>query len=423
MTTPAAKLPTWATATTVATGADTGLSTRLEPSAGTLASGHLADTRSAARVENWVKGNICDWVSALAPIAYSTWSCWRCAADTVASDWFVRAAPYLDGYHGFWNIPLTLAGDGSDSQTDKHPSPLAATGAHQITAVVDHGTLGNLSDQPISAASSPTVSVIGFDAASIAASTVLSVPANALTGTVVTLAATNQPIKTVYSPLAGLFLAYPAGISGWVDGGTYWTSTDGLSFTARTISGFTGPTTVSSIAVGAHTGGLAIGFLGTTMMAASIDGINWTVSARGGTNYTVGLCETAAGWLALDSGGELWRYNGTAWVSVGTIADGPNSIGALYHTAPARWLGNFMASDGGRAVLILTSDSGRLYVKLSLDEGLTWRDVGLAHQYNATRNWIPAGVSYSDGQFAAVVYGTHPTASDWVGHVFFSAKM
>jgi hypothetical protein len=426
MTTPTTKIPTWATSATVPSGGDVGLSSRLEPSGGTLASGHLADTRTAARVENWLKGSLCDWVGALAPITYANWTSWTGRTNTPSPMGAVLPSAYVSGVGGFWTIPLAIEAAPLVGQSDKHPSTLDSTGAHERPGVIVHGTVDGL--RPIcSAARLSGDLVVTFSDVDATNTSILQVAANSLVGTVVVLHATPRALKVAYSPLAALFVAYPAGVSGWADGETYWTSADGLTWAPHTIASF-GTNTASSMVAGARTGQLALGMLGSNQIAFSDDGVTWTITARGGSAYTVGLCETAAGWLALDNASALWRYTGGAWVAAGTLTDGdgPNALGALVMTNPVVWIGNLLASDGGRAVTILTASSGRLYIKLSLDEGETWRDVGISHSYapgSPAHNWLPGGLSYSDGQFAATAYGPDSAGTGWAGTVFFSMRM
>lgn len=424
MTTPVQKLPIFATAATVPSGPDSGLTSRLEPSAGTLSSGHLANTRTAARIANWVEGGLCDWVNALAPVAYASWRpVWELPA------YGVYPASHVGGYGGYWTVALDLTVDAHTSRSERLNSPLDTTsGYHQGPGQVAHTTVAD-DYRPIAAATNPAgITVVAYEPVTGTDTVVSPVPTNTTVAAapVTLVSATAGAVKVAYSGSVG-FVAYPAGVSEWVLGGTYWTSTDGSTFTARTIPDFGAAATVSSIVSG-RTGTLAVGFLGTGLVGFSTDGIAWTITTvTGSSGYTVGLCETAQGWLLLDSVGALFRYNGAAWVAAGTIADPPNTTGALYNnTADNRiWRGNYMCSDGGRAVVILTSASGRLYCKLSLDEGTTWRDVPLAHNYSggATYNWIPAGLNYSDGQFVAVAYGPNTGNTGYVASIYSSLKM
>lgn len=71
---PSGKIPTWATDSTYASGVDTGLATRVEPTSGEKASGAIRKQHPPARKWNWLLGMICDWLGYVVDIPFRTWS-------------------------------------------------------------------------------------------------------------------------------------------------------------------------------------------------------------------------------------------------------------------------------------------------------------------------------------------------------------
>jgi hypothetical protein len=73
MTTPSGPLPKWATDGNVTTGPETGQPTKLEPTASDFAQGHIAGTRTPARMQNWWQGKAGEWIEHMAAIQAQNW--------------------------------------------------------------------------------------------------------------------------------------------------------------------------------------------------------------------------------------------------------------------------------------------------------------------------------------------------------------
>ena len=424
MTTPATTLPSWATAATYAAGPDTGLSVRLEPAGATKSTGHVADTRTAARTANWIEGALCDWVSALAPVAYCSWNRdWDCLL--VAGATYSMMNPGLGQYAGQWFLPVAgIAGVSLAGHVCWHPSTITA-GAHQSSAI----TVIGATSIPMTVACGGATFVTSVDPFTATDTIIYSNAVTTLAPTPHTLiGGTANPIKVQASGI--LFVAANAKNGGWGNGETYWTgSSDGATWTPRTVSSFPDyAATLSHIAVSA-TGELAMGFINSARVLFSSDaGVTWTLTLRGGAgNNTVGLAHTSTGWLALDANGSLWRYNGSAWVTAGTLTNILDTAGAAYVTDGTlrHWHGNVLASDDKLGVVALGYTFSTLVANVSLDGGLTWRAVVLARGRSGSSavGWQPRGVCFGDGQFYAV--GDGPDAADaaYAGALFSSLRI
>ncbi len=88
-----AQLPTWASNTNYASGADAGLPTKIEPTSDEKASGFYRGKRAPPRKFNWIVNLICEWIAWLTRPVVATFTF---AGGTVADDGYFSPTLALD---------------------------------------------------------------------------------------------------------------------------------------------------------------------------------------------------------------------------------------------------------------------------------------------------------------------------------------
>jgi len=404
MSTPNARIPTWATDSVVAsTYLDAGLPVRVEPSEGTKAQGFIGGQAVSAAEDNWRAGASCDWLNYLAPIQARSWRRDGHAIPwTGASDVRFNPAPASIG-SGTWLLPGWVSGSFKAAVSLNWPAPqnaalevseasrLSVTGAS--LAFTSVGVAGSVICYGVSAAGS--------------AATVVQVYLGTVTGATVTqkLLSTDFYAPTRVAASGSVIIVLNAAAAAWIDGGHYWVSTDsGTTFVQKTITGSPVAKTVGHI-VANPSGAFVIAMWDDDVIVFVSDyGNSLTYTGTPGSAGFTGLAWRGDGWIALTRSEKyLVRWTGSVWATIATLSVGPPNIGSV----PVSGLvleGNMLACDGGRLLCVPTEQSGvGLGMAWSIDSGETWHYDTLCQTYSTSHRAHPIAIAYGGGEFLLLV--------------------
>jgi hypothetical protein len=389
MATPTTHLPTFATDELITSGADTGLSVRLEPSDPVKAQGHQANSRVAARIQNWLQGAVGDWLTHLASVPMRTWRrevtdlrvgsdkspvLGACFAHTGAG-WLIGLG--VEGYGFILGYPAPTPDSGIISGNNLEPLVCKAV----VTA--SRAPNNNYAIVGITAHDSATDTKVWFcDARGNAFSSTIS-------------GAVHDASKVV-STSAG-FMAFSATVDSWCYGGLFWRKVGTGEWEYRSIdhTESVGGTRTISHVVANPSDEICIGFCDSGYVVFTTDlGTSWRSTQIPSNEAAIGIAWTAEGWVVLDEAGKLYRKSADDFWTLLWSADAVDFFQfAGVATDSVRYYGNQLASDGGAGLVSPLVDAQKGYgVRYSIDGGLTW-----------TRNWL--GVSWSVSYPPLMSYG------------------
>ena len=362
MTSPALPVPSWATDTLYSTGPDVGLTTRYAPSAGTKAHGHVGDSRTAARIDNWRDGALCDWVAYLSTIAVRSWHPIDSDFDAAISGLTHTPGPAV-GFNGGWRW-LTLADSETTSVGRCMPSACQAIdSARAAWSTYTYAHLGVYS----AAYNVSGVSVYAHRQLPESTTTRVIVEPHwwyfgASESEVVVDAAIADDIVRVHCTSAGTFIATSSA------GEIYRSTTSGGSWTKVTpaVKSLAQPVCICS--------GLGRVLIGYSDAAASMvaisndDGATWTYLQVDATDLQIrGLCRLQDRFFAITATGKLFFLaDGTStWYETSSTFAGCYLAGSCS--------GDQLASDGYNVVVVAAKDiSVGFGVWVSVDAGVTF---------------------------------------------------
>jgi hypothetical protein len=401
--TPAAPIPLWATATTVTSGPDTGLATRLEPAAAIRAAGYVGGQPIPARIDNARAGAVGDWLAHLAPIQMRNWR--RDVAQLYVTGYTSpRLSPCAVAIPSGWIIPGSDGGIDDKATIYWHPAPGSAVGeATSASRIQVTGACMYLT-----AAYDPTSGVVLLGELPNATPGNLCVTRMGEGGVGLTrrvLSATPGGAgRVVWAGVAGRFLAFDHRDDGWQTGKLYWVTEDGgITWTSRTISGTA--TGHDILCVEQYGGEIIVTRADQNGIMNSTDGgETWILhGTAGGAAGVTGLCHTGNGWMCIDEGGQVYRRFGDLWLPAGVPLVGTHfGQSSLVSHDGQRYYGSNMASDGSRTVVVpfIIADRGH-GVYWTQDYGVTWHAEWLSQTLSTIHSHV-TGIRYGNGEFLLI---------------------
>ena len=415
---PNVRIPTWATDATVSPGyIDAGLSVRVEPSEAAKGQGYVGGQPIPAETDNWLIGGLADWVKWLAPLQLRSWR--KTLSDPLYYDTFTKMV--LAGQpaciaRGNWLLPGSIySGAGQTCVGWTWPSPVNA-----------NGQLGQ-------GASSLLVDVQTFTSAAVIGDTVVyglgqnvATHSEIVYGSVTTGSLIKVSIGTPVGYGIRVFTDgstfYAFGVDyEWQNGHKYWTSTNGSTWTERTVAGVTGTQgQVTGLAIGSS--GRVVVSLGNSGASAEFaysddHGISWTtVDMTANETGFNGVCWSNGRFLFKGLAGGIYSWDGTSRVHLSSVLYSFSGEGHLDNNVGAIFYGSQLASDGGLNVVCTTYVSGiGVGIAYSQDGGETWSYDWLTRTRSSSYECRPVGLVYGQGEYLLTVLA--PDALD-SGRIF-----
>lgn len=406
MTSPATRLPNWASDSTIAAGVDAGLATRLDPGLGIEAQGHQGDRRTAARHANWLGGAQCEWLAYLAGVGVRNWQPLVTGAEVGVSATPTR----LVGFKGRWLWLMNRSAAGA-TVGPLLPALGGPTASLATTAVTSTYGAYDAACGGTSMVYASIPDATETDTRCISDCTW----ANG-TGADYTVVDAGQDdylgrVMCTNRMGAGTYVAHSRDdIYRSVDYGATWTE----------VSPATLPGSVQTFCADPANGAggssrLVLTYSGATssdpcgLLYSDDDGVTW-LDAPASTGLALGVARVSGRFLFLDEAGELFYLADAASVclSTGVTLTGYAGVDALLSS----W--DMIAGDGGRMVVAAVKDpfGGGIAAYVSTDAGATFALVPIDADPIVTDGAFQ--VAYSADQFAIATELTDAGYCAWV---------